>query len=94
MTDLLVEADKRRYSDGVLRLLPLGDGQWAIYGHAAGVIVMAEPFDMPLLRAMSTQAEEYGKAQRARWIAAKQQPAARKSDLSNSITASAEELGL
>lgn len=94
MSDLLAEADKRRYNDGVLRLLPLGDGQWAVYSHSMSVTVMAEPLDMPLLQAMSAQAEEYGRAQRARWLEAKQQPAVRKSDLSNSISASAEDLGL
>lgn len=96
--DLLALAEQLRYTDGVLRIVPLPSGHWAIYGHAASVHVV-ERLDEQQLRELSSQAVAYGKQQKARWIEAKERAtfaanSKSSSKLANELTISAEDLGL
>lgn len=96
--DLLAIAEQFRYSDGVLRIVPLPSGHWAIYGHAASVRVI-EKLDEEQLRTLSNQSAAYGKQQKARWLEAKQNAyvansGKTNSKLTNELTQSAEDLGL
>lgn len=64
------EAERLRFSDGALRLVPLTSGSWAIFGYANSldIIPALDAEGEEVLREISRRAVEYGKRQKARYI--------------------------
>ena len=63
----LTEALTSRYSDAVIKVLPLSSGAWAIYGAGAGPPVILAFLDEEKLLDISASAAAYGKKQKSRF---------------------------
>ena len=66
----VLEAERLRYSDGVIKVLLLSSGAWAIYGHEKTPIILDELHPDSLAQ-ISVAASHYGRIRKARYAEAR-----------------------
>ena len=68
----LAEAERLRYSDGIIKLIRLSSGNWAIYGHEKAPTILDELHFNPIaLEEISVASTTYGRIQKARYAEAR-----------------------
>jgi hypothetical protein len=70
-TEAETTAERLRFSDAVIKILPLADGNFALYGAANEIVIVTSPADLGLIaREVSDAATAYGRQQKARFAIA------------------------
>ena len=63
---ILAEAESLRFSDGTIKIVPLSNGNWAVYGLSHEPIVILDSLDENRIREISLHCFEYGRKQKTR----------------------------
>lgn len=68
LDQLLAEAESLRFSDGIIKIIPLSNGRWALFGLSHEPPRILNSLDLEAIQQLSKTCLEYGRKQKARHI--------------------------